>query len=313
MHSKTQTHLKEITFVKKILAISAVLIEIASFDIHKISHPEVTQETYSQGPKKDFYNLKHFVLHRDRYTCQKCGKNQVKLHVHHIVFKSNGGTDASNNLITLCEVCHDKIHRHQTPEKESLKLEKKKINTTDAVHVSTIGATLKKHLEFTEAFGYETKHTRESLGWPKAHFLDATCIGLVDKDNAEMPTYLFKKKSIARGDYQQTEAQPNKKGIRPKLSRGKVMGFKRFDRVEYFGTVAFVKGKMATGYAILMDIEGKKIDFGHIPQFKKMKRIGARKTCLTHYARIESFTSNTILFSSVNIAKISLRKKSESA
>ena len=284
MHSKTQTHLKEITFVKKILAISAVLIEIASFDIHKISHPEVTQETYSQGPKKDFYNLKHFVLHRDRYTCQKCGKNQVKLHVHHIIFKSNGGTDASNNVITL-----------------------------DAVHVSTIGATLKKHLEFTEAFGYETKHTRESLGWPKAHFLDATCIGLVDKDNAEMPTYLFKKKSIARGDYQQTEAQPNKKGIRPKLSRGKVMGFKRFDRVEYFGTVAFVKGKMATGYAILMDIEGKKIDFGHIPQFKKMKRIGARKTCLTHYARIESFTSNTILFSSVNIAKISFRKKSESA
>jgi 5-methylcytosine-specific restriction endonuclease McrA len=31
-----------------------------------------------------------------------------ELHVHHIVPRSEGGTDALSNLVTLCHVCHRK-------------------------------------------------------------------------------------------------------------------------------------------------------------------------------------------------------------
>lgn len=314
--SKVQTHIREIEFVRRILPIrseSDIILEIASFDIHKITNPEVDNAGYQSGRQKDFYNVKAYVLSRDKHTCQKCSgkKKDAKLHVHHIVFRSNGGTNSPDNLITLCETCHDELHKCKTPEKESLKLSKKRqANTKDAVQVSTIGTYLtKKYPSAKIAYGYETKFNRESLGLPKAHFVDAMCVGLESGEVVTMPTHVFKKVSIARGDYPQTECQPNKKGIRPKLNRGKVMGFKRFDRVEYFGTICFVKGKMSTGYAILMDIDGQSLDFGHTAQFKLMKRAGARKTCLTNQVRIGNFTSNIISYLSANIEKVSLKKE----
>ncbi|MDQ7825822.1 MAG: HNH endonuclease signature motif containing protein [Candidatus Eremiobacteraeota bacterium] len=49
----------------------------------------------------------HRILKRDRFRCQapgcRCRKN---LHVHHIIRRSQGGTDDEWNLIVLCEACH---------------------------------------------------------------------------------------------------------------------------------------------------------------------------------------------------------------
>lgn len=83
-------------------------------------------------------------------------------------------------------------------------------------------------------------------------------------------------------DYQQT------KGIRSEqpITTGKICGFRKFDKVKYFGKEYFIKGRMSTGYAILMDISGKKIDFGNMPKgYKTPKlsnciRVEARNTTL---------------------------------
>ncbi|MDQ7827119.1 MAG: HNH endonuclease signature motif containing protein, partial [Candidatus Eremiobacteraeota bacterium] len=49
----------------------------------------------------------HKILKRDRFRCQtpgcRCRRN---LHVHHIIRRSQGGTDDPWNLIVLCEACH---------------------------------------------------------------------------------------------------------------------------------------------------------------------------------------------------------------
>ena len=58
----------------------------------------------------------------------------------------------------------------------------------------------------------------------------------------------------------------------------------RFDKVRYFGNDYFIKGRMSTGYAILMDIDGNKADFSAMPKgyktpkMVKLKRIEARTT-----------------------------------
>lgn len=57
--------------------------------------------------------------HRDGYACNSCGKleaNGVKLHVHHIIFRSNSGTNSYRNLVTLCFKCHQKQHDHPISE-----------------------------------------------------------------------------------------------------------------------------------------------------------------------------------------------------
>ena len=253
--------MKELNFVCKILPITCTQIETASFDIHKLTNPNVTNSTYSEGRMKNYYNTKAYVLFRDGYKCQQCKATNTRLETHHIVFRSNLGTDSPDNLVTLCAECHTTLHKHtENPQKEFLKLQKKcKVNTTDATQVSTISAYLKKELDFEEHFGYETKYNRERLGLPKAHFIDAMCIGLRDNENVEMPTHVYKKVSVSKGDYQQTECQPNKKGNRPKLSRRKIEGFKKFDRVNYLGVISFIKGRMSSGYAVLMDIDGNTV------------------------------------------------------
>jgi 5-methylcytosine-specific restriction endonuclease McrA len=49
------------------------------------------------------------VFKRDKFRCRHCWVRD-NLHPHHVVFKSQGGSDALNNLLTLCFVCHRALH-----------------------------------------------------------------------------------------------------------------------------------------------------------------------------------------------------------
>ena len=76
------------------------------------------------------------------------------------------------------------------------------------------------------------------------------------------------------------------KGVRSEqpIVTDKICGFRKFDKVRYFGNDYFIKGRMSTGYAILMDIDGNKVDFSTMPKGYKTpklsncKRIMARST-----------------------------------
>jgi 5-methylcytosine-specific restriction endonuclease McrA len=299
MRSKVRSHSREIEFVKRILAVTRTIIETASFDIHKIVNPDVSGEGYNQGRLKGFYNVKQFILSRDSHCCQKClgKKKDDKLHVHHIIFRSHGGTNSPDNLITLCKTCHDNLHLNPNAEQESLKLQKKRRpNTTDALQVSTIGTYLKKSLTFEETFGYETKFKREILELPKEHYIDAICTGLSDGEILKLPDVLYKKVCIPLGDYKQTAGGHSEKS----MPTGKLMGIRKFDKVKCQDQELFVKGRMSTGYAVLMDIEGKTVNLKPMAKLKTITRISARTSCLTSQIPIESFPSNIKSFSSAN-------------
>ncbi len=51
------------------------------------------------------------ILERDGWRCSNplC-RARSRLHVHHIVFRSHGGSDDPSNLITLCLACHALVH-----------------------------------------------------------------------------------------------------------------------------------------------------------------------------------------------------------
>jgi len=57
-------------------------------------------------------SLREFVLERDNYHCQDCGKflMDIGLEVHHIKFLRERGTNNERNLISLCHKCHKKRH-----------------------------------------------------------------------------------------------------------------------------------------------------------------------------------------------------------
>lgn len=75
---------------------------------------------------KEWRNIKTFVLNRDLYICQVCGKPNVNI-VHHIVeltpVNINNPTITLNadNLITLCEECHRCVHGDYIHSKEEVR------------------------------------------------------------------------------------------------------------------------------------------------------------------------------------------------
>ena len=80
--------------------------EVGKFDVQKMLSPNIKGVEYQQGGTYSYYNVRYYVSARDNYTCQVCKKKNKILHIHHIVYKSKGGSDRPNNLITVCTDCH---------------------------------------------------------------------------------------------------------------------------------------------------------------------------------------------------------------
>ena len=271
IRSKLESHFRERNFVESILPVSEWKIELASFDIHKITNPEVFGIGYQNGNQKDFYNVKAYVLARDNYTCQHCkGKSKdPKLHCHHIIFRSQRGTDSPENLICLCSTCHDNLHA------EKIKISGRKSKTKHATEIDIIKSQVRKSSWiFTETFGYETKFKREQiLELPKTHNFDAVSICSDKKVKLEDSFYL--KKHVSKGDYQQRTSKRSEK----KIPTGKLFGLRKFDLIKTEQGVGIVKGKRSSGYFAITDVMGNKIhDSAKVKQ--NCERLRARTTTL---------------------------------
>lgn len=57
-----------------------------------------------------WHKIRKKVFKRDHYQCRVCGDTDA-LTVHHITPRGEGGTDDLDNLITLCDACHQRVHR----------------------------------------------------------------------------------------------------------------------------------------------------------------------------------------------------------
>jgi len=269
--SKVDSHIREKKFVESILPVSRWKVETASFDIHKISNPDIRVWDYQNGNQKGFYNLKAYILHRDGYQCQKCKAKNTKLHVHHIIFRSKGGTDTPDNLISLCESCHSKLHAGE------FEIKGNRSKTKHATEIGIIKSQLKKLFgKFEETFGYETKFKREKiLELPKTHYYDAVAICCEDDEFVETNNTVYFKKHVPKGDYQQT------KGIRSekRIPTGKLFGLRKFDYIQTSKGKGFIKGKRRDGRFSICNIFWKTIS-GQVQIKKFCIRLMARSTTL---------------------------------
>ena len=55
------------------------------------------------------HELRAEIKNRDKHECRNCGSH-YNLHVHHIVYRENGGDNSRSNLILVCSRCHTTLH-----------------------------------------------------------------------------------------------------------------------------------------------------------------------------------------------------------
>ena len=298
MVSKINSHIREIEFVKSILPVKTLVIETGTFDPHLLEHIEDgiafnKHWGYQKGSNYGFANSREACLNRDNYTCQCCGAKNTRLEVHHIIYRSKGGSDELVNLITLCEKCHKLLHDGKLKEFESKLSGKRKGILKHATQMNSIRIQLLRHYpEAIETFGFMTKENRQSSDLEKSHVNDAIIIstGCITKPKYKTEVY-YKKKCIPRGDYAVTlyagQGKKNKLGktTKPRNTRP-VYGFRKHDKVEYCNTICFLKSLRFAGNGPLMDIDGNILKFrerygkADTTSVKNLKRISARKNCL---------------------------------
>jgi len=287
---KVQAHIDEIEFCKKILPVSDLILEVSQFDIALMKNPSLINErvkhwSYQQGFNYGYSSRRSAILHRDGYTCQCCGKKNCRLEVHHIKFRSDGGTDDEENLITLCEDCHKGIHAGTIVLN---KKPKKNKNLKYATHMSIIRSwLLKKYPDAIETFGFITAENRNHLKLEKDHYIDA-CVIASGGLEFKMLDVIYRKRRVPVQDRILT------KGVRDerKIPTSKIHGFKRYDKVKYLGEIHFIKGRKSIGAFVLMDIDNNSIDFRdrggkQNPPYRFIKRLNTRRSVLCIKEKIE--------------------------
>jgi hypothetical protein len=257
---KVEVHLKTIRLVHKILPVSRTTIEVAQFDIQKIRNPVIEGEDYQHGPQLGFWNVREYVLARDRHVCQRCqGKSKDDvLNVHHIESRKTGG-DSPDNLVTLCKTCHSLIHRTRSEHE----IERKSRSFRDATQMGIIRWRVYEQAKevFSPVhltYGYLTKHARIAHGLEKSHLADARCISGHPLATSDGTWHLIK--LVRRNNRRLHKATIRKGGERQRNTAPKyVHGFRLFDCVNHQGKCCFVFGRRSSGYFDLRTLDGVKI------------------------------------------------------
>ncbi|MCH4169719.1 MAG: RNA-guided endonuclease IscB [Lactobacillus sp.] len=190
--SKVQHNINWIRRFQAVLPKAELHIEVGKFDMAKMKQPGITGLGYQQGDKYGYETAKQYVLDRDNYTCQICqGKNKdPKLKIHHIIYRTNGGTNQVSNLLTVCATCHTQAN-HQAGGK-LYALQAKQFQSHRFLKSATFMNILRRRLfmAFPEAkfqYGAQTTLDRAKLELSKAHYNDAVTISGIQKI-AQQPT-----------------------------------------------------------------------------------------------------------------------------
>ena len=278
IRQKIDSHLKVIEEVHKILPITNIIVEVASFDIQKIKNPDIEGIEYQNGEQLNSYNIREYVLFRDNHTCQCCkGKSKDRvLEVHHIESRKTGG-NAPSNLITLCKTCHKKYHKGEIILKQ-----KRGAKYDDASFMGIMRWDLYNKLKETYpnvsiTYGYITKSNRIKYCLAKEHYNDAYCIATNFKAKP-LDTIIYQKK-VRCHNRQIHKANFLKSGIK-KLNQAPyiVKDFRLFDKVRYQDEDCFIFGRRSSGYFDIRKLDGTIIH--RSASYKKLELLEARKSYL---------------------------------
>lgn len=188
------------TWVKRIVAycpITAISLELVKFDTHEMQRPGIDGVEYQQGTLAG-YNAREYLYLKFKRTCAYCGISEFKgekrviipggWEVDHIQPRSKGGSNRVSNLALACHKCNKKKGNQsleefiKDPEKRRRILGWAKSPLKDAAAVNSTRWALFRRLKELNipvecGSGGRTAYNRIGHQLPKAHWIDAACVG----------------------------------------------------------------------------------------------------------------------------------------
>jgi len=191
LQHRVDTTLTWVLRLIRLAPIGSLFQELVRFELQQSSNPEIEGIEYQQGELQG-YEVREYLLNKWERKCAYCQAQKVPLQVDHIHPGSKGGTNRISNLCLACEKCNQKkgtqnIEQFLAKKRELLTkiLAQAKAPLKDAAAVNStrwalFNALKEIGLDIGTGSGGLTKFNRIRLGLPKAHWLDAACVGMVE-------------------------------------------------------------------------------------------------------------------------------------
>ena len=262
-------------------------IEVGKFDTAKIVNPEINGVDYQHGQTYGFFDERYFVFARDNYTCQCCGKSKDKiLQTHHIIYRSNGGTNRVDNLITVCTDCHTSENHKKGGVLYKWQEQHKKVKQyKEPPFMNTLRKRIfAKYPNTVITYGSETTPKRREMGLNKTHYNDAIVISNISKINENSEEWLLikqfrkKKRSLHEATARKRRKTPNRNQIRNSKNTPYYQGFYLNDKVSVLGKDGYITGFTSNG-AYIKDSADNYITLPN----KTYKQVNISKLRLEHH------------------------------
>jgi 5-methylcytosine-specific restriction endonuclease McrA len=208
----TETWVKRLC---KFAPVDEIKQEIVRFDTQQMENPEISGAEYQQGTLAG-YEVREYLLEKWKSKCTYCSKEGVPLQIEHIQPRSKGGSNRVSNLCLACEKCN--LKKGTQNIKDFLKgkidlasriLKQAKAPLKDAAAVNSTRWGLFNRLKETglpvsTGSGGLTKFNRTRLELPKAHWIDAACVGET-KTLKVLTSKILKVKATGQGGRQRCQ------------------------------------------------------------------------------------------------------------
>ena len=258
---KRQATMRVINQLNKWITISNYWLEDVSIDIRALTDGYKSYSWQYQKSNRLDENIRKAVILRDGCKCMECGKSKCKLEVHHIKPRRLNGSNTLSNLITLCEVCHQKTEgkeeQYMKHYFDILKSSDNK-NLDYASHVMIGKTWLREQLSMIGLLyltsGGDTANKRIDWNIVKSHSNDAICITDLQPDSCDVKEWTIK---------------PMRRQSKAKTDS--VLGIKHRDLVSY----TYKNGETYTGYVTALYPELNALNFQS--PTKHCKKVNARK------------------------------------
>lgn len=162
--------------------ISALAQELVRFDMQLMQIAGISGVEYQQGTLMG-YEVRQYLLEKWERKCAYCGAKDGPLEIEHIMPKSRGGSNRISNLTLACHDCNQRKGNQTAAEFGHPAIQAKAmLPLKDAAAVNATRWALCERLKLAGlpievGTGGRTKFNRTQQNYPKAHWIDAACVG----------------------------------------------------------------------------------------------------------------------------------------
>jgi len=182
LQSRVENMLTWVGRLRRWSPIGSLSMELVRFDTQLMENAEISGVEYQQGELAG-YEVREYLLEKWGRKCAYCGATNTQLEIDHITPKSCGGSNRVSNLTLACHACNQRKGSQTAAEFGHPNIQKQaKQPLKDAATVNATRWALWRRMDtlglpLEVGTGGRTKFNRRKQDHPKAHWIDAACVG----------------------------------------------------------------------------------------------------------------------------------------